>query len=385
MAHSHMYGGRRARRSNPYHLTTKATAHRFSSSMLTEGSALIHIGQMCYVLLDQRKVEGGLKVKRGFLTGLAAAALVAVPLQAQAKEPAGYVDSKRGTAGTEVWITRKGKKIKARAGTVLYAGDVVSAKGSGNRVTVRMAGARGRKTVKAGSSLTIPAAKKKSWSATFAGYMRSIGYALGMTDRQESQGTWTRSGPSDGTVTEFEPLAKLDLLDAPTLFASHDLGQLMLRWCGDAGGVDAQAEGPNREGQMEEFNLIGYYKKEIAFGTVTLKGLLAASEKDEVDGPERIVLKSPVVDQDDVSMALQWIALDAVPRPFKIADADLQSDEIKAEWGGWLLQYGKTSGDKRYNLIALNLLGEAADGAWEAGYVLDQATTCPIDRANVEG
>ena len=303
---------------------------------------------------------------------LAGAALMAAPV-ANAADPAGFVTGKRGEAGSQVRIVRDGRTVKAVAGTPVYAGDVVRVSGAGNMVMLRVSGRDGTRTVKPDAPYTVPTPTAEGWGATLKRYASSIGWALGLTDRESSRGSFSRSGAGETSV--FEPLLKPDLLDAPVLWASHDQGDLLVRWCGDMDGLVAE---------YDDWEVIGLNQADPAFGTMTITNLTALSAAEDIAGPERLTLMSPVPGhQADLVYPIEWIGLAEVPRPDGLAvDADL-SAEAQMEWAMWLLDRASESGDKSYNLIALNLLHDAGKSAWPAAYLASDLTACPSDRVAI--
>lgn len=306
-----------------------------------------------------------------FLYALLAAALFDFNTPALAKEPVGFVEGKRGAAGSQVWINRAGTRVRAVAGTPLFPGDVVRVQGQGNRVTVRVSGTKGKQTVRAGQTLKVPDVAKEGWGAAFKRYANSISWALGLTDRESSRGTYSRSGPSSDEIAEFEPLKKLEFLDTPTLLASHELGDLLVRWCGDAELVEAQ---------VEDWAMLDVATNQLAFGSVVLEGLKESSVSEGVAGPERIFLKSPVAGQPDQTFDLEWVSLSVIPKPEGLPDFAQQTLQEKGLWGSWLIDFALQEEDKRYNLIALNLLRQGVDEHWSIAHKLQAVTTCPSDR-----
>ena len=149
---------------------------------------------------------------------------------------------------------------------------------------------------------------------------------------------------------------------------THDFPNLLVRWCGDASGVEAW---------LEPGLPMAISSEDSKQGSETLLGVQEESEFEEVDGPDSIAIL-PVTAQDEtLILNLDWVEISDVPKPEWLSgDLDqMTTDEIFG-WSLWLLEDVQFSEDRSYNLIALNMLAKLQDENWEAALALDLKTDC---------
>ena len=306
------------------------------------------------------------------LTAISLAAAInftAAPLAAQTGDPVGYVDRKRGEAGTEVWIERGNKKVRAVPGAPLHAGDTIRVRGDTNYVRFFVSGKKGLQEVSPGQSYTINQPEEPSWADRFSTLVSNVGSALGITDRTTPQNTFSRSfvvrDPDDTTRPEAEVLSRIPALDTSTLYASRDLDVLALRWCGDALAVHVRSGGLLIEGEDPE---------NIGFGVADITSFV-----DREDGAEYPAdsIEVEAAAGPDLEYSIKWIDMADVPRPASLKATSKFSPADKLEWANWLIEDGNGVLGSQYNLIAFSLLAEAREDIWVAGHVLERASYCP--------
>lgn len=289
---------------------------------------------------------------------------------AQAAEAVGFVESKRGVSGTDVWIFRRGSKVPPRAGTPIYAGDQIRVAGDRARLVLRLEGVKGTKIVrKSNQPYRVPIPQKRSWGKWASNTLKSIGWAIGLTDRRELRNTASRS---DGENETIYPPSALPLLESPKLYAVEGMSPVLMRWCGDAGAL---------EWTMGK-TLVSSGARQRAFGSATFFRLEKGLSGMNVPRADRLLIEPMAVDGQipDLELALsyhiEWLKWGDVPRPDHLPEPAELSAEQRAEWAMWLIDQSIARGGKEHNLIAINLLKRARGEFWPAGYLLEQLTVC---------
>lgn len=283
---------------------------------------------------------------------------------ASATDPVGYVSGKTG-AGAD--LMRNGTNVPVQIGLPLYPHDKLKVTKLAASVELRLSSHTGPVLLENGDILEISEPAKANRVTKASRFVKSLAWAFKLEDRTETRNTAARNSETDGQ-RDFIALSPVPVLNTERLKITHDFPDLLVRWCGDASDVEAWLE-PDLPMVLTVQN----GKR----GSLVLTGLREESEFEGVAGPTSIAILPVTAKDNALTLDLDWVEILEVPRPEWLSQtlSAMTSDDIFA-WAQWLLYDAQFANDKKYNLIALNLLAKIRDESWEAALALDLATQC---------